>query len=139
MAKNHYWWYAYGYFEAGKDNLPHFGQALAHYRKLSGWSKAQAASVLKCTERYIEMLESDQNTNMPKSNPRRAALAKILKIPPVLLGVAFVAPEENVAHAASGGAQAAFDSQTMTFYEDMLSACWELYYTSSVHGATKKY
>lgn len=139
MAKNHYWWYAYGYFEPGKDNLPHFGQVFAHYRKLSGWSKAQAASALKCTERYIEMLESDRNTNTPKSHPRRAALAKMLKIPPVLLGVALVGQEEDIAHAGahSTGVQAAFDSQTMTFYEDMLTSCWELYYTSSVHGATK--
>lgn len=139
MADNHYWWYAYGYFEAGKDNLPHFGQVFAHYRKLSGWSKAQAASALKCTERYIEMLESDKNVNMPKSTPRRAALAKMLKIPPVLLGVALVGQEEDRVHASvnSTGAQAAFDSQTMIFYEDMLASCWELYYTSSVHSATK--
>jgi transcriptional regulator with XRE-family HTH domain len=139
MAKNHYWWYAYGYFEPGNDNLPHFGQVFAHYRKLSGWSKAQAASALKCTERYIEMLESDRNINTPKSNPRRAALAKLLKIPPVLLGVALVGQEEDIAHATtdSTGTQATFDSQTMTFYEDMLASCWELYYTSSVHGATK--
>jgi hypothetical protein len=76
---------------------------------------------------------------MPKSNPRRAALAKILKIPPILLGVALVGQEEDIAHAhaASGGAQAAFDSQTMIFYEDMLASCWELYYTSSVRRATK--
>ncbi len=139
MANNQYWWYAYGNFEPGKDNLPHFGQVFAHYRKLSGWSKAQAASALKCTERYIEMLESDQNTNMPKSNPRRAALAKILKIPPILLGVAIVGQEEDIVrvHTNSAGVQTAFDSQTMTFYEDMLASCWELYYTSSVHSATK--
>ena len=139
MAKNHYWWYAYGYFEPGTDNLPHFGQVFAHYRKLSGWSKVQAASALKCTERYIEMLESDQNTNTPKSNPRRAALAKMLKIPPLLLGVALVGQEEYIAPVGTNtaGAQAVFDSQTMTFYEDMLASCWELYYTSSVRSATK--
>ncbi|MGH2496767.1 MAG: hypothetical protein ACRDIV_18855 [Ktedonobacteraceae bacterium] len=76
---------------------------------------------------------------MPKSNPRRAALAKILKIPPILLGVSLVGQEEDITHThtKSTGAQAAFDSRTMTFYEDMLASSWELYYTSSVHGATK--
>ncbi|SRR6266699_3160519 len=140
MTSKHHWWYVYGHFEPGEDNLPHFGQVFAHYRSLLGWTKEQAAIVLKCTERYIEMLESKQNTNMPKSNPRRAALAKILKIPPVLLGVAIVAQEDDStpSHASnSSDTTIAFDSNTITFYEDMLASSWELYYTSSVQRATK--
>lgn len=139
MRDNYYWWKPYGDFQPGEDNLPHFGQVIRHYRSLLGWTKEQAAIALNCTERYIEMLESDRNKNMPKSNPRRAALAKILKIPPVLLGVSLVAQDDGIANhsAAPDGTAMAFDTQTMTFYEDMLASSWELYYTSSVQRATR--
>ena len=130
----YYWWHAYGHFQPGKDNLPHFGEVITHYRVLLGWTREEAATALKCTKRYIEMLESKQNKNMPESNPRRAALAKIFGIPPILLGLATVSQEgdSTVTHSAS-----VFDTSTIMFYEDMLASSWELYYTSSVQRSTK--
>jgi tetratricopeptide (TPR) repeat protein/DNA-binding XRE family transcriptional regulator len=141
MVSESYWWYAYGHFQAGNDNLPHFGEVFAHYRNVLCWTRQQAAQALKCTKRSIEMLESDKNIDKPRSNPRRAVLAQILKIPPVLLGVAIVAEEGDStpsrAASSNDSAMLVFDSQTLTFYEDMLASCWELYYTSSVYRATK--
>ncbi len=63
----------------------------------------------------------------------------MLKIPPVLLGVSLVAQDDGIAShtSAPDGTVMAFDTQTMTFYEDMLASSWELYYTSSVQRATR--
>src|SRR5947209_6111634 len=66
MSKTvYYWWYAYGRFAPGENNLPHFGQVMRHYREIRGWSKEELATVLQCTVRYVEMLESSKNNNMP--------------------------------------------------------------------------
>ncbi len=130
----YHWWYAYGTFQEGEDNLPHFGDVITHYRLLLGWTRKEAATALNCTTRYIEMLESKKNKNMPESNPRRAAIAKILSIPPVLFGLASPSHEqESTAIPTASG----FDTHAISFYEDMLSSSWELYYTSSVQRATK--
>jgi transcriptional regulator with XRE-family HTH domain len=82
MSKSHYWWYAYGYFAPGKGNFPHLGQVIRYYRKVSGLGKEAFATVLGCTKRYVEMLESDRNVMMPELLSRRILLAKALQIPP---------------------------------------------------------
>jgi len=73
MSKSHYWWYAYGYFAPGKGNFPHLGQVIRYYRKVSGLGKEAFATVLGCTKRYVEMLESDRNVMMPELLSRRMA------------------------------------------------------------------
>src|SRR5437588_766629 len=85
-----HWWYVYGYFAQGTDNLPHLGQVIRYYRKLSGMDKEAFALRLSCTKRYIEMLESDSNLTMPELVSRRIVLSQILRIPPILLGLSAV-------------------------------------------------
>ena len=80
------------------------------------------------------MLESKKNKNMPESNPRRTAIAKILSIPPVLFGLASPSHEQESTALQTASS---FDTHAISFYEDMLSSSWELYYTSSVQRATK--
>lgn len=139
MNKMYYWWYVYGYFSPGVDNLPCIGEVIAYYLALSGRSKENLAEVLQCTERYIEMLKSSKNKDMPKMLPRRILLAKALHIPPILLGLSSITlyewGEGGSISAAEIGLDTVASTETMTFYERLLVLSWELYYTSSVQKA----
>ena len=141
MTKLHYWWYVYGYFTPGVNNLPCTGEVISYYFALSDLSKETLASLLSCTERYIEMLKSPNNTDMPKLLPRRILLAKTLHIPPILLGLSSVTllewGEGSPVEAETIGQDTVASTETMTFYEGMLALGWELYYTSSVQKAAK--
>jgi len=139
MDDPYYWWYIYGHFGPGEDNLPCVGEVIAYYFALSGLSKQELASTLQWTERYIEMLKSPNNKDMPKLLPRRILLAKALHIPPILLGLSSItlfnwsdgtaSAEEPVGH------EAVAAPSTMQSYERLLALSWELYYTSTVQKA----
>jgi tetratricopeptide (TPR) repeat protein len=139
MNKSHYWWYVYGYFTPGVNNLPCTGEVISYYIALSDLSKEKLADLLSCTERYVEMLKSPNNKDMPKLLPRRILLAKTLHIPPILLGLSSVTllewGEGSLVEAEAIGQDAVASTETMTFYEQMLALSWELYYTSSVQKA----
>lgn len=141
MDKPYYWWYVYGYFSPGVDNLPCTGEVVSYYLALSGLSKEELAEVVQCTERYVEMLKSPKNKDMPKLLPRRILLAKALHIPPVLLGLSSVTLYEWVDSkqvlAEGVGRDMVASTETMAFYEQMLALSWELYYTSSVQKAAE--
>jgi hypothetical protein len=85
----------------------------------------------------MDMLYSDKNIDTPKDAEKRRTLAKILAIPPALLGVSLIKSSEADHNASSDGIINVIDPHTMTFYEDMLSSCWELYHTSSVTRAAQ--
>ncbi|MGB8343240.1 MAG: hypothetical protein WCD86_00045 [Ktedonobacteraceae bacterium] len=139
MDDPYYWWYIYGHFGPGEDNLPCIGEVIGYYFALSGLSKQELASTLQWTERYIEMLKSPNNKDMPKLLPRRILLAKALHIPPILLGLSSITlfnwgdgttpTEETVGH------EAVAAPSTMQSYERLLALSWELYYTSTVQKA----
>jgi len=137
-----YWWYAYGRFAPGEENLPQIGDVLRYYLTISGWSTKEAAERLECTERYLKMLISGGNKDMPQLLSRRIFLAKALHIPPILLGLSSVTMYEwgdgsalstQVAHAITDGGAAS--AGTMLEYERLLGMSWELYYTSTVQKA----
>jgi transcriptional regulator with XRE-family HTH domain len=141
MSKPYYWWHTYGYFAPGESNFPHLGQVIRHYRKMSGLGKEEFATVLGCTKRYVEMLESDRNVMMPELLSRRILLAKALQIPPILLGLSSLALSNeldgtDLLHEFLE-ADATADSRRMAFYEGMLALSWEFYYTSSIQRAAK--
>src|SRR5437764_13790208 len=139
MNKLYYWWYVYGYFTPGENNLPCTGEVISYYIALSGLTKETLASLLDCTERYIEMLKSPNNKDMPKLLPRRILLAKTLHIPPILLGLSSVTllewGEGSPVEAEAIGQDTVASTEMMTFYEGMLALSWELYHTSSVQKA----
>jgi tetratricopeptide (TPR) repeat protein len=141
MSRQYYWWYVYGYFAPGEGKFPHVGQVIRYYRKLSGIEKTLLAEKLECTTRYIEMLESDRNINNPQLLPRRILLARILQIPPVLLGLSSLTLSNDEAGAAlvqtSPEDDTMINVQHMAFFEGMLTLSWELYYTSTIERAAK--
>jgi hypothetical protein len=140
---DYYWWYAYGRFAPGDENLPQIGNVIRYYLTLSGWSIKEAAKKLECTERYLKMLASERNRDMPQLLSRRIFLAKTLHIPPVLLGLSSVTlyewgngnvlPGTHLAYAMTDSGLAS--TETMLEYERLLAMSWELYYTSSIQKA----
>ncbi len=141
MTTGYHWWHAYGNFGKGVENLPHVGHVIRYYRKLAGMERADLATFLCCTKRYIEMLESEKNLDMPQLLSRRVHLAKRLHIPPILLGLSSVVLTEETTHLPSpphhGAREAVMEAKTMAFYEGMLALSWEAYYTSSIERATE--
>ncbi len=141
MDKQFYWWHAYGDFGPGEGGFPHLGQVIRHYRKMCGIEKKELAILLGYTQRYVEMLESDQNKEMPQLISRRTVLAQILHIPPVLLGLSSLVlnnPEEkNTIHPELLHIENIAEARKIAFYEGMLVLCWESYYTSSIEHAEK--
>jgi transcriptional regulator with XRE-family HTH domain len=140
MSKPNYWWEAYGCFSQGEENYPHVGQVIRYYRKICGMERKELASLLGCTQRYVEMLESDRNLTMPQLISRRKLLTQVLHIPPVLLGLSpFILGKEEVTNLSTSPAneEGTISTRRIAFYEEMLALCWESYYTSSIERATK--
>lgn len=70
------------------DGYPNAGQVVRHYRLLKQWSPADLGEALGKTARWVPAMEYD-NT-VPEAISRRRAIAAILGIPPMLLGLASV-------------------------------------------------
>jgi tetratricopeptide (TPR) repeat protein len=132
MASKDNWWDSYGPFDPDEDGYPNAGQVVRHYRVLKQWSPAQLGEALGKTARWVQAMEHD-NT-VPEAISRRRALATILGIPPMLLGLATI---ESMIHVEPTRSQAAektrakVDQTTIDQYNDFLRLYWELDYTSS--------
>ena len=79
-----YWWSRYGNFPAGDGNLPHMGIVIAFYRLKRYKTQAEFAIAAGVHKRTIEEWESSVFTH---DHDRRIFLAKMLRIPPALLGL----------------------------------------------------
>jgi hypothetical protein len=79
-----YWWSRYGSFPPGEGILPHMGRVVAYYREKRGFKTAADFSIAAgVTKRTID--EWETLSMIPYE--RRVFLAKLLKIPPALLGL----------------------------------------------------
>lgn len=131
MSGERYWWDSYGPFNADEDDYPNAGQVVRHYRLLKRWSPAQLAEAMGKTSRWVQAMENDNA--VPEQISRRRALAAMLGIPAILLGLA---PIEKVEHvlsiaAASGEQKKKIDTVTITQYQEFLRLYWELDYSST--------
>ncbi len=79
-----YWWSRYGNFPPGIGNLPHMGKVIACYRSKRFRTQADFAIASGFDKRSVEEWESSVFTH---DHERRIFLAKLLKIPPALLGL----------------------------------------------------
>src|SRR6266699_401165 len=135
----YYWWYAYAPFEQGEYNRPHMGQVIRYYRELRSWTIKDLAKALQVTEHYVYEIES--SSNMPESVGRRTAIVKLLKIPPALLGLSIITPEDQHTSETNKdditGVIKVIDAQRMLAYEDILAMSWELYYMGNLQYATR--
>src|SRR5579871_6557345 len=79
-----YWWSRYGNFPSGVGNLPHMGVVIAFYRLKRYKTQAEFAIAAGVSKRSVEEWEASVFTH---DHERRIFLAKMLKIPPALLGL----------------------------------------------------
>src|SRR5260221_5314535 len=133
--KDNPWWRMYGPFDAGEDDLPHMGQVISHYAKLSGLKTSDLALKLtqlgwKVGERRMEQLQAQTNSADPQQISRRKLLAQVLAIPPVLLGISHVV---DAAHQLGGTVTTAqVDADAIARYGSVLETYWDSFYSSSV-------
>ncbi|GER85159.1 hypothetical protein KTAU_37940 [Thermogemmatispora aurantia] len=81
-----HWWRRYGDYPPGKHNLPHMGAVLSDYRQRRGYSRAEVAQALDVKKQAVSYWEATMYLADPE---RRMVLARLLQIPPALLGLAW--------------------------------------------------
>lgn len=80
-----YWWSRYGSYRPGAWGLPHMGDVIKDYSIRRGFYSQDAFAIaVGCSKRMIDYWE---NTMYLTEIERRVFLAKLLRIPPALLGL----------------------------------------------------
>ncbi len=120
-----YWWSRYGDFEPGTGIYPHMGQVIAYYRLKRGFRTQQDLAIaLGYSKRTIEELEGTMNLDAPDSIERRMVIAKLLRIPPMLLALdwRFMVYQNNSADQESSFTDIVrlLEEDTFALYEDIL-------------------
>ena len=124
-----YWWSRYGNFSPGIANLPHMGEVIAHYRKKR--YKTQEAFAIAAGVK-LRTVQEWETSIMTHDQERRIFLARLLKIPPALLGLDWrqVFYEDNTGthnnpleHLTDW-----LEEDTYYHYEDTLVMAWDMYY-----------
>lgn len=82
---NLYWWSRYGDFSPGERILPHMGEVIAEYRKRRGYETQGAFAIAAGVS--LRTVQEWETTMMTHDHERRRFLAKMLNIPPALLGL----------------------------------------------------
>lgn len=126
-----YWWSCYGRFMPGEGILPHMGEVIAEYRFRRGLkTQADLAVAVGVLPRTISEWEGKTMLRDPE---RRVLLAKLLKIPPALLGLDWrmVLYDDNTGERTHGlsPADEAWLEDSYYHYEDSLAMTWDLIYS----------
>ena len=128
-----YWWLRYGNYRPGRANLPYMGDVIADYRARRYSSQAtfaQAVGVDKQTVAYWESLMYLQDPE------RRVFLAKMLKIPPALLGLTWqqVIYQDHAGTYTDplGNFAELVEEDAYYHYEDTLILAWGWYYNGKL-------
>lgn len=130
MPEQRYWWDSYGPFDPDEDGYPNAGQVVRHYRLLKKWSPAQLGEAMGKTARWVQAMEKDNQ--VPEAISRRRALATILGIPPLLLGLAPIERMGQVLDAVTSTAKKTkIETTTLAQYNEFLRLYWELDYSST--------
>lgn len=128
MMSDFHWWSRYGNFSPGLYNLPHMGEVIAHYRKKLYRKQEDFRIAVGVTLRSVQEWETNI---MTADMSRRIFLAKMLKIPPALLGLTWqsIIDEENIAvyTDAFGHTSNLLQEHSYGLYEDLLAASYECY------------
>lgn len=130
-----YWWSRYGNFSSGVGILPDMGEVVTHYR-----TQADFAIAAGVTQRTI--LEWETAVVIPDPE-RRVFLAKLLKIPPCLLGLEWrlVYYKDN-----QGSQNNSFEpiativeEDAYYHYEDTLIMAWDMFYNGTLTKHARRF
>jgi transcriptional regulator with XRE-family HTH domain len=138
VTPEHYWWISEGYpaFLAGVDEYPCPGQLVKYYREEkkqhdSSWTQAGLGRALNISDVAVRGMEN--NNDSLDSISRRRALAFILSIPPVLLGLDSqqYTPEIEPERLKKKTVEPwHLEKISMRRFQEMLPFYWNGYYTS---------
>ncbi len=128
-----YWWRRYGTFSPGSGILPHMGEVISQYRKQRYPTQVEFATASGYNVRAVQEWET---TMMINDHERRILLAKLLKIPPALLGLDW----RLVTYQDATGTLADPPSEMVELieedgyyqYEDLLVMGWECVYAGKL-------
>lgn len=125
----------YGPFSAQEDGWPNAGEVMRHYRKIRRMSaemfahKYGACSGKPITTKRVYQME---NTNdVPTDMNRRRAIASILNVPPVLLGLASLGNVSAEPAPFTPPITLKRNTITLDTYEQDARQNWALFFTSS--------
>ena len=109
-------------YSPGLYGLPHMGEVIADHRVKAGWNSQEAFAIVcgvdKQTVAYWE------NQRYLADMERRILLSKLLKIPPMLLGLTWysmVDDTTNIPSSASNGIGEILEENAYALYEDILT------------------
>ncbi len=125
-----YWWSDYHEFSPGEGILPHMGEVIAYYRQRRGFkTQAELAIAAGVLPRSVTDWETKPMLRDPE---RRVFLAKLLKIPPALLGLDWrlVVYEDNTGthNNSTGHTEEIWLEDSYYHYEDTLELAWDAFY-----------
>jgi len=128
-----YWWRRYGDFSPGSGILPHMGETISHYRKQRYPTQVEFATASGYNLRTVQEWET---TMMINDHERRILLAKLLRIPPALLGLDWrlVTYQDATGHVTDPLSEVVglLEEDAYYQYEDMLIMGWECLYAGKL-------
>ncbi|MEO9028244.1 MAG: hypothetical protein ABI413_05460 [Ktedonobacteraceae bacterium] len=154
MQKETYWWVQLGFypFEPGSgedEGYPSPGQVVKYYRQQKRWTLSDGrqrkcrqidlAKMLGVSESWVRAMENNNESLDLVS--RRRALALLLGIPPVLMGLAPASELlkiHNAGQATDVPMSVKLDVSTLQWYRGSLQDSWELYYYGSTQNLSTK-
>lgn len=128
-----YWWSRYGNYRAGKANLPHTGDVIVDYRSRRYPSQSALATACGVDKQTVAHWEAYMYLNSPE---RRVLLARLLKIPPALLGLTWqqVFYQDNTGTHTDPFSHLAelVEEDSYYHYEDSLTMAWGWFYSGKL-------
>ena len=88
-----YYWrdnkgHIYGPFSKQKDGFPNAGEIVRYYREKMKYTQIALALLLGVNR--LQVIRMEHHNQVPKNIERRRAIADLLKIPPILLGIGVI-------------------------------------------------
>ncbi len=129
MQSEQYWWIRYGAYSPGLHNLPHMGEVIADHRRRRYRTQDEFATAVG--EKLRNVQEWETNIMMTDMG-RRILLAKLLAIPPALLGLTWHQvysdqPHENYTGTLKHMGEI-FEEDAFYTYEDILTLGYAYFY-----------
>src|SRR5262249_8484451 len=123
-----YWWSRFNSYRPGSWGLPHMGDVIKDYSVRRGFYSQDAfATAVGCSKRMVDYWE---NTMYLAEMERRIFLAKLLRIPPALLGLTIysVVDDTHIIENYTAGLKRMTElaeDDSYYAYEDILVLGWE--------------
>ena len=115
----------YGPFGKQEDDLPNAGEVVRFYREQKRLSQGALAVLLGVSRKWV--INMELQNKVPELLSRRRAIAEILKIPPMLLGMGLLGSDTFLMPLEESRSHISVLSYSMQEANEYLDAAWEAY------------